>query len=107
MAVDPEAPERAKQAFEAEARAYHTVRPPKGGRKFMLEAYDVCDLDPNAVLAIRSVLDDLQPGWVEEVRDACRIANHPRVIAAWCDLSVAVVMAILMNLAARGELPEG
>ena len=28
-----------------------------------------------------------------------------RVIAAWCDLSAAVVVAILMNLEARGELP--
>ena len=72
----------------------------------MLEAYDVADLDPNAILAIRSVIEDLRPGWVEEVRDACRIANHPRVIAAWCDLSVAVVVAIIENLKARGELPE-
>lgn len=107
LAIDPALPTPAKLACQVEGIAYHTRRPPKGGRKFMLEARDAEDLDPNAILAIRSVIEDLRPGWVEEVKDACRISNHPRVIANWCEMSVAVVVAIIETLKARGELPEG
>ena len=32
--------------------------------------------------------------------------NHPRVIADWCDLSIAVVVAIIDILKARGEIPR-
>jgi hypothetical protein len=106
LALDPELEEPARLAYEAEGLAYNSARPPKGGRKFMLEARDVEDLDRNAIYAIRSVIDDLQPGWVQEVKDACRIANHPRVIADWCELSLAAVVAIIENLQARGEIPE-
>lgn len=71
----------------------------------MLEARDAEDLDPNAVLAIASVVEDLRPSWVEEVKDACRIFNQPRLVADWCEMSIAVVVAIIGILDARGELP--
>lgn len=106
VAVNPELPEPAKQACELQAKGLNERRPPKGGRRFMLEAQDVEDLDPNAVLAIRSVIEDLRPGWVAEVKEACRLANHPRVIADWCDMSIAVVVAIIDILKARGEIPR-
>ncbi len=106
VAIDPYLPEAAKLAYEAEGRAYLDKRPPKGGRKFMLEKREPEDLDPNAILAIRSVIDELQPGWVAEVKEACRIANHPRVIADWCELSLSAVVAIVENLKARGEIPD-
>lgn len=62
--VNPELPEPAKQACELHAAGLNERRPPKGGRRFMLEAREVEDLDANAVLAIRSVIEDLRPGWV-------------------------------------------
>jgi hypothetical protein len=56
--------------------------------------------------AIHSVVEDLRPSWVGEVKEAARISNRPRWIADWCELSEQVVVAILMNLEARGELPD-
>lgn len=106
VAVNPNLPEPAKQACEIHAKGLNCRRPPKGGRRFMLEARDVEDLDPNAVLAIRSVIEELRPGWVAEVKEACRLSNHPRVIADWCDLSIAVVVAIIDILKARDEIPR-
>lgn len=106
VAIEPDSPEAAKLAYEVEAYAYNETRPPKGGRKFILESRDVENLDANAILAIRSVIDDLRPGWVEEVKDACRFADHPRVIAGYCEMSIAVVVAIIENLKARGEIPD-
>ncbi|MGH3087731.1 MAG: hypothetical protein ACRDSJ_10505, partial [Rubrobacteraceae bacterium] len=69
LAIDPDSPDALKAAYEIEALGYHEKRPPKGGRKFILESSDVGDLDPNAILAIRSVIEDVRPGWVEEVKD--------------------------------------
>lgn len=106
VAVNPDLPAPAKQACEIHARGLNGRRPPRGGRRFMLEAREVEDLDPNAVLAIRCVIEDLRPGWVAEVKEACRFANHPRVIADWCDMSIAVVVAIIDILKARGEIPR-
>ncbi|WP_273845458.1 hypothetical protein [Rubrobacter calidifluminis] len=106
LAVNPELPSFVKRSCEIQAHGHLKKRPPKGGRRFIVEVEEPEDLDPNAILAIRSVIEDLQPGWVEEVKEACRLANHPRVIAGWCELSLSVVVAIIENLKARGELPE-
>lgn len=106
VAIEPESPEAAKIAYEVEAHAYNTKRPPKGGRKFMLEARELDELDPNAILALRCVIEDFQPGWVEEVKDACRMSNSVRWIADWCELSLAATQAIIENLKARGEIPK-
>lgn len=106
LAISPHAPEPAKQAAVVQGYGHTAKRPPKGNRQFIWDDREVQDLDPNAIHTIRAVIDELQPFWVEEVRDACRIANHPRVIADWCELSLAVVVAIIDNLRARNELPD-
>lgn len=106
LALSPDAPEPAKQAAIVQGYGHLTKRPPKEGRQFIWDDREVEELDPNAIHSIHSVIDDLQPLWVEEVRDACRIANHPRVIADWCDMSLATVVAIIDNLKARGEIPK-
>jgi hypothetical protein len=107
VAINPNLPEIIKEGCETQARGYNGPRPPKGGRKYLVEEEEAYDLDPNAVLAIRSVIEDLKPEWVEDVKEACRMFNHPRYISAWCDgLSIAVVVAIIENLKARGEIPS-
>lgn len=106
VALDPDNSQPAKEAYLVEGRAYLSTRPPKGGRRCMLEYREVAELDENALLAIQSVIEDLRPSWVAEVREACRISNDLRVIAAWCELSLAAVAAIVRILRARGEIPE-
>ena len=85
-------------------RVGYTRRPPKDGRKFCFEPRWEHDFDPAAVEAIRSVIDDLRPSWVSEVKEATKLSNRPRWIADWCELSEQVVVAIILNLRARGEL---
>jgi hypothetical protein len=45
-----------------------------------------------------------EPTWTEAVKNA-KIGNEPRVIAAWCELPLQVVVAVFVILEARGELP--
>jgi len=45
-----------------------------------------------------------EPTWAEAVKNA-KIGNEPRVIAAWCELPLQVVVAVFVILEARGELP--
>ena len=104
MAVRTDMDPADRECLEVEAHGY-TRRPPKGCEKFCFTPRHPYDFDPNAIAAIRCVVEDIRPEWTEEVKDAARISNEPRWIAAWCELSVNVVVAILMNLGARNELP--
>ena len=106
MAIQPDLRNSTKQARELEAHGYYR-RPPRSGRKFCFAPRHAHDFDDVAIGALRSVVDDLQPSWVEEVKDATRMSNDVRWIAAWCELSPNVVVAIIENLKARGELPGG
>ncbi len=106
VAIDPNAPERVREAYRIQAEGHHRHRIPKGGRKTMFHCSRPENLDRNAILALRCVVDDVVPGWVAEVKDAARISNDSRVIAAYCEISVVAVVAILENLKARRELPE-
>lgn len=101
--TDLELPDR--ESLEVEARGY-CRRPPKRGEKFCFTPRDPYDFDPNAIAAIRCVIEDIRPGWVGEVREAAKMSNDTRWIAAWCELSPNVVVAILEILRARRELPE-
>lgn len=105
VAIDPKAPKGIRGCYRLQAEGYHRRRIPKGGRSTMFHSSRPEDLDRNAVLAIRCVVEDVAPEWVAEVREAARMSNDSRVIAAFCEISVAVVVAILEILDARGELP--
>ena len=105
LAVQPGLAPRVREAREVEGHGYYR-RPPKGGRKFCFGPRWRHDYDVGAINAIRCVIDDLKPEWVAEVREAARMSNETRWIAAWCELSEQVVVAILENLKDRGELPE-
>jgi hypothetical protein len=92
-----------KRARELEGHGYYQ-RPPMWGRKLCMSARTEEQVDYGTIRALRRVVDDMEPGWVDAVKDACRIANDPRIIAAWCELPLQVVVAILAQLEARGDL---
>ncbi len=116
VAMRPCLPEEARRARELEARGYYlwTARLLRGffgpvigkmaeGRFFM---YRVSPKDPEdvprcTVRAIRCVIEKEEPGWVEAVAEAQRCADHPGVIAAWCEIPVQAVLASLDVLAMR------
>lgn len=52
------------------------------------------DWEPPAytVAAIGSVVEEMEPGWVESVREARRFADDLRVVAAWCELPLQAVL---------------
>lgn len=107
LAVQPGLPNHIREAREVEGLGYYSRKPPRGGRKFCFAPRWEHDLDHAAMDAIRSIVEDVRPEWVEEVREAARISNSTRVIAAWCELSENVVVAILLMLVQRGELSDG
>ncbi len=104
MALEHDLSPSDEEALLVEGEGYFRKRPPKGGRKFCFSPRHPYDFDPNAILAIRSVVDDLRPEWVKEIKEAARMSNDPRWIAAWCEMSVQVVVAILGMLRERGEI---
>lgn len=82
------------------------IKPPPCEDRPRLSACDTGRVEYRAVRSARRVVDDLEPGWVEEVRRACFISNDPREIAGLCELDLTAVVAILENMKARGgELP--
>lgn len=105
LAIHAELSPHQRAARELEGLGY-LRRPPKDGRKFCYAPRSAHDYDPMALNAIRCVVDDHAPAWVREVKEAARMSNDPRWIAAWCELSTQVVVAILLNLESRNELPD-
>lgn len=93
-----------EEALLIEGEGYFRKRPPKGGRRFCFAPRTPYDFDPTAVEAIRSVIDELRPEWVEEVKGACRISADPYWIGAYLDISPHAVYAIVKNLLGRGEI---
>ena len=57
--------------------------------------------DPLAVNAAAKVIADLEPEWVSAIADARLVADDPRVIAAWSEVPIEAVQAVLGNWRAR------
>lgn len=106
LALQPGLPNGIRESREVEGAGYFCRKTPKGGRKFCFAPRSEFDYDYTAISAIQAVVEDLRPGWIEEIRDAATITNETRWIANWCELSENVVVAVLLILEARGELPE-
>ncbi len=51
--------------------------------------------DPLAVEALGAMLPEMAPEWILDVMDARQLAGDARVIAAWCELPLEVVLAAL------------
>ena len=87
-----------------EVEAYGYAKSPPRRDRYCLRPRSMRDLDSRSVSAIRKVVDEQRPEWVEAAREAVRISNDPRVIAAWCEIRVEAVVAITQNLKERGEI---
>lgn len=94
-----------RRAREVEAHG-HYKKPPLASRKLCYACGSLEEVDLVSVSAVRRTVDAMEPDWVAAVKDAARMFNQPDLIAGWLELDLQVVVAILMNLEARGELPE-
>lgn len=70
-------------------------------RVFMYRAERPEDVPCHAVRAIRCVIEEMEPDWIEAVAEAESHDNGPRAIAARCGLPIQAVMASLQVLEAR------
>lgn len=94
-----------QDALEAESRCY-AVRGPRDRRKCMYEPPSIDAMDPERVRALRRCIEYERPEWVEWVKWACRIDNVDHRIISYSGVPPYPAYAILLNLLARGELPE-
>ncbi len=105
MAIRRDLRHSSRRAREVEAHG-HYRRPPLNGRKLRYACGSLEEVDLVSVNAVRRTVEEMEPVWVEAVKDASRMFNQPDLIAGWCELDLQVVVAILMNLEARQELRE-
>lgn len=109
MAIRPGMRHSSRRARELEGHGLYR-RPPLTGRKLCYACGSLEEVDLVSVNAVRRTVDEMEPAWVEAVKDATRMFNTPDLIKGWLEdewgLDLQVVVAILMNLDARGELPE-
>lgn len=114
LAVQPCLPAEVKRARELEARGYYlwTPRRLKGftgpvlgkmaeDRVFMYRAEQPEDVPAHTVRAICSVIEEMEPSWVEAVAEARRYADDVRVLSAWCEIPIQAVLASLDVLTVR------
>lgn len=45
--------------------------------------------------ALSEVIEELEPEWVRAVEEARALADKPAVLAAWCDLPIEAVLAVV------------
>jgi hypothetical protein len=106
LILDQDLPYDEQDALEAEGRCY-TVKGPRAKRKFCYPPSKVEDMDPERIRALRRCIEDLRPDWVGLVKWACQIDNVAHKIISYSGVPPYPAYAILLNLKARGELPEG
>lgn len=106
LAISPDLPPAIKRARELQGYG-DWIKPPPTEDRAHLAAHDVDQVEYAAVRAISRVVDDLEPGWVQCVKEECRVTNDARIIADRCGgLDLTAVLAIIRNLKVRGELPS-
>lgn len=92
-----------RRAREMEGHGYY-LRPPLRGRKCCFSSASEEQVDYGTIRALRRVVGKMEPSWVQSVTEACSISNNSRVIAAWCELPLQAVVAILADLEVSGDL---
>jgi hypothetical protein len=116
LAVQPHLSAADKRARELEAHGYYLWTPrllrgffgPVRGkmaedRFFMYRAEAPDDVPAPTIRAVRCVIEEMEPPWVEAVAEARHYADDARVIAAWCEIPVQAVLAALDVLRRREE----
>lgn len=105
MLVDRDLSQEDRDALEAEGRCY-VFRGPRDRRKFCYAPRSFEDMDFERVRALRRKIERLRPDWVEQVKWACQVDNVAHKIISYSGVPPYPAYAILLNLGARGELPE-
>lgn len=67
---------------------------------WLSKAEEKWNVSTATVLAISSVIADMEPEWVERVKEARRYADDEKTMAAWTELPLQVVMGVLYHLKA-------
>ncbi len=111
MAIDPDVEPERRRLWELVAhgieRVPATTRPlignthPTTSGFYFFAATKARGADSLAVRAVSEVLEELEPGWVRAVKDARRLADSPEVIAAWSEVPIEAVLAVLGNWRTR------
>ena len=105
FAIERSLPPAHKRSRQIEALS-NFVRPFKADERVCFIARGPEDVDPQSVAAIGRLVEELEPSWVEAVREACRHTNDLRAIAGECELEMNAATAIVSRLAAAGELDD-
>lgn len=95
-----------EEAMEAEGRCYDEVQSPRDRRKCMYDPSSIEAMDHERVRSLRRKIERLRPDWVKRVKWACRIDNVDHRIISYSGVPPYPAYAILLNLVARGEVPE-
>ncbi len=93
-----------EEALEAEARCYR-IRGPRHGLKFCYSPRDYHGMDRERVRALRRCIETTRPDWAEQVRLATLMDNDVYTIVHLSGVPPYPAVAILENMAERGELP--
>jgi hypothetical protein len=77
----------------------------QGGRMFCYAPADLEHMHPRRVKALRLVVEQAKPEWVERVRFACMYENTWDGIRRLSKVPDYAALAIIRNMQERGELP--
>ena len=95
MGIRPELAGHTRRIWELAAHGMCWHRPPLGGRKlcYAFESWERVDFE--AVSAIRAVVTEMEPRWVDAVAEAHCFSDDPHMICAWTRLHPYAVLALL------------
>lgn len=110
MAIDPNVDPERRRLWElvahgiervpsATCRLLGNTHPPGGF--YFFGAAKARDADPLAVRALTEVIAEMEPDWVRDVEDARALADLPEVLAAWSEVPMEAVLAIIGNWRTR------
>lgn len=112
-AIEQTLPGAYRRSSEIKAMA-SWIKEPQEDRRIGLIAADASEVDPLSVIPLRRLVCELEPSWVEAVREACRHTNILEEIAEDAgevagedgSLDLNAVAAIVSVLVENGELSE-
>lgn len=105
FAVEESLPPSHKRSGEIEGMSCW-IREPVEDSRVGLVATGADEVDPVSVARIKRLVGEVEPGWVEAVREACRGSNQLEKIAEESGVDeLNAVAAIVSMLVESGELP--
>lgn len=108
LAVNDELSHQEAEALEVEGESFLEtgIASRWGGRVlcFSPESYE--KMSRRRITALKKTIDRKRPEWVEAVKQAARASNDIYVIVGLSGVSPYPAVAILENLAERGEVPS-